>query len=380
MSPEENLGIGFFTGIISMAFFHGILLASIFLCHKRFNTKSNKFLAISIFGICVILAYEFIFWLDIEAQIPIWILYLPIYIRTAIPFGIFCFVAFLIKPTYELSNFEKIGFLAMGIEILLALSYIPVNLFMKDPQSIELAEYYILLLGWLLSVIASVIFLPKALLKVNRYQKMLYNNYSTTNKKSLKWLQLFLIGTLVISIFWVISFTQFMFGFYEESDYTFMIVTICFVILLFSIGYFLILQNNWFEIAPLNEEKAEPLKNKLSANTINYYKQLKQLLDEEKLYEDVNLTLDNLSERLQISSGYLSQIIKEHEQKNFFEFINYYRIESVKTKLLDETYKHYTILGIALESGFNSKSTFNAVFKKFTNKTPSAFKRHHKAA
>jgi AraC-like DNA-binding protein len=99
------------------------------------------------------------------------------------------------------------------------------------------------------------------------------------------------------------------------------------------------------------------------------------LLLEEKIYEDINLTLDSLAERLQISSGYLSQIIKENEQKNFFELINYYRIESVKKKLLDQNYKDYTIMSIALESGFNSKSTFNAVFKKFTNQTPSAFRR-----
>lgn len=378
MDYYEGLEIGFFSGIILMAFFHGLLLASFFLFHKRLNAKSNKFLALSILGICVILGYEFVFWLGLDEAIYKWVLYLPIYIRTVIPVGIFYFVIFLIHPKHQLSKFEKLGFVFIGVELLLDLAYIPVNLWIEDVKHVEIAEYYITLAGWFLSVIASVLFLPLALVRVNKYQRFLYNNYSTTNKKSLRWMQIFLVSTLVITVLWIISFTQFMLGQWEESDYTFAIVTICFVILLFSISYFLVLQYNWFEIAPIKEElNDDSTQSKLSVNTVSYHNQLMQLLQDEKVYENVNLTLDNLSERLQISSGYLSQIIKEKEQKNFFEFINFYRIEAVKAKLLDEHYKNYTIMGIAMESGFNSKSTFNAVFKKFTNETPSAYKRRH---
>ncbi|MEM6378417.1 MAG: helix-turn-helix domain-containing protein [Bacteroidota bacterium] len=173
------------------------------------------------------------------------------------------------------------------------------------------------------------------------------------------------------------SFIQYLFGYWDAGELTFSIVTVCLVVLLFWIGYFLVLHYNWFEIAPLKKQNLteDSQSGKLSSNTVHYYNRLKQLLQEEKIYEDVNLTLDNLSEQLQISSGYLSQIIKEKEQKNFFEFINAYRVESVKAKLLNTDYSNYTIMGIALESGFNSKSTFNSVFKKFTNETPSAFKR-----
>ena len=78
---------------------------------------------------------------------------------------------------------------------------------------------------------------------------------------------------------------------------------------------------------------------------------------------------------MDLSKGYLSQIINQKEGKNFFDFINHYRVEDVKEKLNDDAYSHFSILGVALEAGFKSKSTFNAVFKKMTGMTPSQFKR-----
>ncbi|MEM9719144.1 MAG: helix-turn-helix domain-containing protein, partial [Bacteroidota bacterium] len=166
-------------------------------------------------------------------------------------------------------------------------------------------------------------------------------------------------------------------GFFDASEFTFEVLTLGLVMSLFWVGYFVILQSNWFQAVPFTPEKGDKtsMPTKLSANTERYHESLLALMEEEKLYEDVDLTLNSLSERLQISSGYVSQIINEKEQKNFFEFVNTYRVEAVKSKLLDPAFNNYTIMGIALESGFKSKSTFNAVFKKFTGQTPSGYKR-----
>ncbi|WP_299555141.1 helix-turn-helix domain-containing protein [Seonamhaeicola sp.] len=378
MTNSEYLETGFFSGIILMAFFHGMLLAAIFLFHKRLNTKSNKFLALSILGICVILAYEFVFWLELEDYIAVWIQYLPIYIRTVIPVGIFYFVTFLIQPEHKLSKFEKLGFVFIGTEVLLHLMDSAISLLVNDAMY-ELIEAYFILVSWFLSIVCCVLYLPLALRKVNSYQKYLYDHYSTTGKKSLSWLKTFLIILIGIMCVTIVSFVQYWFGYDDQGDTTFSIITIAFVVLLFWISYFLIIHYSWFEIVSITHTDSEkvPNQNKLSANTSHYYNQLLQLMTEEKTYEDVNLTLDKIADKLQISSGYLSQIIKENEQKNFFEFINFYRIEAVKKKLLAVDYNKYTIMGVALESGFNSKSTFNAVFKKFTNETPSAFKRRN---
>ena len=73
--------------------------------------------------------------------------------------------------------------------------------------------------------------------------------------------------------------------------------------------------------------KEETSKNKLSSKTDSYYQHLMELMQDEKLYTDVELTLQNLSERLGISPGYLSRIINEKESKNFFEFVKLHFVE-----------------------------------------------------
>jgi len=75
-----------------------------------------------------------------------------------------------------------------------------------------------------------------------------------------------------------------------------------------------------------------------------------------------------------IPTHQLSRVINEHFGRNFFDFINGYRVAEVKRKILDPAYAHFSLLGIAFESGFNSKSAFNRVFKKITGQTPSQFK------
>ena len=95
----------------------------------------------------------------------------------------------------------------------------------------------------------------------------------------------------------------------------------------------------------------------------------------QKPYLDPDLTLPGLADELDIPSHYLSQIINERIGSNFFDFINQHRVEEIKRRIADPSYAHYSLLGIAFESGFNSKSAFNRVFKKLTGRTPSEFKR-----
>ncbi len=94
----------------------------------------------------------------------------------------------------------------------------------------------------------------------------------------------------------------------------------------------------------------------------------------ERPYLDPDLTLPRLAKSLNVPLHHLSQVINEVYGQNFFEFINKYRVEEVKNKIVDPKFDKYSLLGIAFESGFNSKSAFNRVFKKFTGTTPSEFR------
>ena len=95
----------------------------------------------------------------------------------------------------------------------------------------------------------------------------------------------------------------------------------------------------------------------------------------EKIYLNENLSLREFALHLKADPNLISFILNNHLDNNFYDFVNRYRIEEVKTKLNDPAYKHLTLLGIALESGFNSKTTFNRVFKQITGITPTEFQK-----
>lgn len=94
----------------------------------------------------------------------------------------------------------------------------------------------------------------------------------------------------------------------------------------------------------------------------------------EQVFTDPKLTLPALSNKLSINSRYLSQVINENLGQNFYDFVNSYRIEEAKKKLLDPEKDKYTIESIAFEVGFNSKAAFYSTFKKQTCMTPSQFR------
>lgn len=112
----------------------------------------------------------------------------------------------------------------------------------------------------------------------------------------------------------------------------------------------------------LNGEKAEKDLNRLI-----------KLLEREKVYRDENVSLNSLSKRLDIHPRQLSHIINEKLDKSFTDLINQYRVEEAKRQLMEEE-EPRTILDIAYDVGFTTKSTFNRAFKKFTHVTPSQFR------
>jgi AraC-like DNA-binding protein len=106
-----------------------------------------------------------------------------------------------------------------------------------------------------------------------------------------------------------------------------------------------------------------------------YLTRLLTVMETEKTYTDGDLTLPKLATKLSVSAHHLSQIINERLHQNFFDFVNTCRVEEAKRNLVDPAKKHYSILAIAEEVGFNSKSAFNTAFKKQTHMTPSEFRK-----
>lgn len=127
-----------------------------------------------------------------------------------------------------------------------------------------------------------------------------------------------------------------------------------------------------FTIAPIKYQNTQLPPNQ----SVQLLAQLQQFMQQQKPFTDANLTLPKLARQIGISERQLSQVINTELQQNFYEFLNTYRIDAAKQMLADPVFADYTILAIAYEVGFNSKSSFNTAFKKLTQQTPSQFRKN----
>ena len=167
------------------------------------------------------------------------------------------------------------------------------------------------------------------------------------------------------------------FQFSFDADYIIYILIIGFV---FYIGYFGIKHENIFTNNPAMEdsveEKTEPSEKYKNSGlkgeiVTELYKKLLKIMADEKPFLDPKLSLPGLAQLLEISSNQLSQIINQKAQVNFHDFVNKYRVEESIQKASEN--KNFSLLALALDSGFNSKSSFNTIFKKQKGLTPSQY-------
>ncbi|HAS39117.1 MAG TPA: hypothetical protein DCS93_01500 [Microscillaceae bacterium] len=112
-----------------------------------------------------------------------------------------------------------------------------------------------------------------------------------------------------------------------------------------------------------------------SAQKLHYKQLLLDHLEIHQAFTDNELTLKTLSEQMSVSAYHLSQVMNEELNKNFYELINHYRVEAVKASLANPQAHQTNLLSIAYDAGFNSKSSFNRIFKKSTGITPSEYRK-----
>jgi AraC-like DNA-binding protein len=126
-----------------------------------------------------------------------------------------------------------------------------------------------------------------------------------------------------------------------------------------------------------NAENNVAISNKISNYNVSDEKisELNIIMDRNKPYLNPALTIYELAKLIDIHPYQLSKLINHKFKCNFFEFINNYRIDIFKKYIFENKYKDYTLLAIALECGFNSKSAFNRIFKEQTGQTPTEFKK-----
>ncbi len=113
--------------------------------------------------------------------------------------------------------------------------------------------------------------------------------------------------------------------------------------------------------------------NSYNPETNRNFNLIKHLFENEKIYTNSELRISDIAEKISLSPNYVSKIINENAKVGFNDFVNQYRVNEVIEKLKNKEYLKKNILALAQEAGFKSKSTFQTVFKKVTEKTPTQF-------
>lgn len=214
---------------------------------------------------------------------------------------------------------------------------------------------------------SGVIYVIWSLFTLRKHRKNITDNFSYTEKINLSWLVKLIIGMAVI---WAVVLLV------QLDEYIYVAATV----FVFLIGFFgskqgVIFTDNISE--NISSEKTEKYeKSSLTPDqSLQYLDSLNTLIGEEKPYLETKITLKEISERLNVHPNHLSQVINEQLKVNFYDFINKYRVEEFKKRLIADESKKFTLLAHAYDSGFSSKSSFNEVFKKFTGITPSQYQK-----
>ncbi|WP_230935826.1 helix-turn-helix domain-containing protein [Psychroserpens luteolus] len=210
------------------------------------------------------------------------------------------------------------------------------------------------------------------------YRKKIMQFFSNTYKLELNWILSFLV---LFSLAFLYSTIQSVVGRYIDLGYDdrwWLNLFVAIITLYVGIrGYFTDttkLKKLSFSFSPNRDaipQKTEANEQKAISQTD--IDTVKALMEIDKAYLNPELNLSDLAEQAHMSRAQLSEIINSGFHKNFNDFVNGYRVEAFKSMLKDNKHEQLSLLGIAQECGFNSKATFNRVFKKLTNYSPTEY-------
>ena len=227
--------------------------------------------------------------------------------------------------------------------------------------------------------------------KINQYEQIIGEQFAYNEGISLQWLRLLLIGFGIIFSVMIAGYVlQFLLEIALAVNIELIFLGL-FVLLIALIGFWGIRYQGIFTAEKTKvlyssekpeeaEETEEPLKmpeyrksGLKPEEAKNLHQQLLTLMATEKPYLEPKLSLAQLADSLGVLPNHLSQIINQYEGKNFYDFVNTYRVDEFIALAKKDTDKNFNLLGLAFEAGFNSKSSFNQVFKKIKGQTPSQF-------
>lgn len=292
------------------------------------------------------------------------------YLQVYLPFVFYQSVVFYINPNFSFRLRDTIHLIVPALCLVISL----VGMFDGHANEKTIEGLF----GGL-TIFQSILYTVLALRKIRIHQKKIPLFSSDTKEIDLSWLEYIILTLLAVSLLFVgYSFIN------NASKPDIYINSIMLIVVLFTAHHSL----KQKEIYPVNKDEREELiafteepvtdaRRKVIADEdiVTWKQKLTGLMIHGKPYLDSELNLVKLADMLSLSPHQLSYLINTGFEENFFSYINNYRVDKAKELLLNTAKNNLTILGIAFESGFNSKTSFNTTFKKITGQTPSEYKR-----
>ena len=273
------------------------------------------------------------------------------------------------------------------ILVFLILKFQPDNASISAELFYEKYEWLRIIYGWIF-ILLVVYYVVSALKIVIRFKKQIKDNYSFSSYKiSLDWLLVMIILFVFLILLIIVSSVLYEYKRIHDNVYIFRHILELFHVYALSIWGFhqkqLISDIQTDTDGDLNSESdteesssGKYVKSGLKREDAkSYVENLIKYMDESKVWKDSELSIAKLASQTSISKHQLSEVLNEYLGKNFYVFVNEYRIEYAKQLLLKKEYSNWSIIAIAYECGFNSKTAFNNFFKKHTQQTPSEYKK-----
>lgn len=370
------------------ALIQGILLAMLYLFSRKHRSLANRILGLFL----LVIVYEGI--LEFLPGNPIgsynWYYFAFPEVKILYPVLFFNYILEKVGRSNHYRKFLRFHyFLAIAFA---AITLVNVALYLGTHQKIEavlgedlvsaifmIQQYYAFLL--------ILIVFGLSIKEVLNYRQIIRRNYSDNALLKINWLWRFIFALLPIILVWGINLIWIALG--GKYDHSYEIFTWCFVILfLYFVSFQAYQHKNLFDGEQQipeeeygNSETAHDEEPQVGQpENIAMVQTLRRHMETAKPYLNASLTIYQLARELSMSVQELSTLINHSLHQHFFDFVNEYRIKKATELLKDPEKQKLTILEILYEVGFNSKSSFNTVFKKFTGSTPTEYRKKYQVA
>ena len=353
------------------------LVTSLLLLTSKKNSRSNPFLALALIAFC------FLSTKPLLHTLHLWDMsvfrYFPNGVEVLLAPLIYFYVVSMMDSTFKFERKHLLHFIPFAISqsyafVVYFLAFSIENFGQKDILANSLMFSEVKKTEDYLSLLSIMIYLLLGYRKLKDYRKWLDESTSDSTFPDFNWLKNIFILSSILGCFLLTNYTlDLAFSLREKTSLHWQLVQVFIAVLIYYFGFVGYKQPHYEKVIVKNPN-TETGKIKLSKEKQeSIVKAIDKAFQEDKVYLNPTINIQQLSKILGIPQRHVSLVINKHYNQKFRDLINKYRIEEVKLKLSDPSLEHLSILGVALECGFNSEASFYRIFKKNTGLSPKEY-------